>query len=113
MGDRERALRSYARWLAGLAPRRGDYAWRQLRGYRCLEALGPTPGRCPLCGKRYRSPGALYQHLLRQHINELRRIIEACRREAGSGLYAKQFWGAFSGEEVSSCMGVCISSPCT
>jgi len=83
VGDRERALRSYARWLAGLRPGcGGDYAWRRLRGYRCLEAIRPSPGTCPICGKRYRSPGALYQHLLRQHITELRRIIEACRREA-------------------------------
>ncbi len=79
--DRDKVLKSIARWLAGLSPTSGYryYFEKYSSASRVIERLKPYRGLriCPFCGKNFLRPSAFVLHLLKNHSNELEELLEA------------------------------------
>lgn len=79
--DRDKVIRSIARWLAGLEPLFGSnhYFERYSTAKRAIERLSPYRGLliCPFCKKRFLRASAFVTHILKAHDKELEELIDA------------------------------------
>ena len=79
--DRDKVLRSLARWLAGLEPLFGSnhYCERYSTAKRVVERLSPYRGLliCPFCRKRFLRASAFVTHLVKIHASELEELIDS------------------------------------
>lgn len=78
--DRDKVLKSLARWLAGLEPSFGyrHYFERYSNAVKAVEKLSPYKGLkvCPFCGKNFLRSPAFITHLLKNHSRELEDLLE-------------------------------------
>ncbi|MEL9940721.1 MAG: hypothetical protein QW632_04075 [Ignisphaera sp.] len=78
--DRDKVIRSIARWLAGLEPLFGSnhYFERYSTAKRAIERLSPYRGLliCPFCKKRFLRASAFVTHILKAHDKELEELID-------------------------------------
>jgi glutaredoxin len=81
--DRDKVLRSLARWLAGLEPLFGanHYFERYSTAKKAIEKLSPYRGLlvCPFCKnkKRFLRASAFITHLIKIHALELEELIDS------------------------------------
>ncbi|MCI4436660.1 MAG: hypothetical protein JHC33_07635 [Ignisphaera sp.] len=79
--DRDKVLRSLARWLAGLEPLFGSnhYFERYSTAKKAIEKLAPYRGLlvCPFCKKRFLRASAFVTHLIKVHAEELTALIDS------------------------------------
>ncbi|MDK6028958.1 hypothetical protein QPL79_06240 [Ignisphaera sp. 4213-co] len=78
--DRDKVLRSIARWLAGLEPLFGSnhYFEKYSTAKRAIEKLSPYRGLliCPFCKKRLLRASAFVTHILKVHGKELEELVD-------------------------------------
>jgi hypothetical protein len=78
--DRDKVLRSLARWLAGLEPLFGSnhYFERYSTAKKVVESLSPYRGLliCPFCKKRFLRASAFVTHIVKLHALELEELID-------------------------------------
>jgi len=80
--DRSKILVSFARWIAGLAPRFGSKHYFEKFSFSvCIkEKYGDFRGlkKCPFCGKTFIRASALVSHIMRFHGPELEKLLDEC-----------------------------------
>ncbi|MEM1525608.1 MAG: hypothetical protein QW775_07765 [Ignisphaera sp.] len=78
--DRDKVVKSIARWLAGLKPSFGDkhYFEKYSSAKRAAEKLNPYRGLriCPFCKKRFLRSPAFVSHLMKNHMYDLEKLID-------------------------------------
>lgn len=78
--DRDKVIKSIARWLAGLNPSFGDkhYFEKYSSARRAIERLMHYRGLrvCPFCKKRFLRSPAFVSHLVKNHMYELEKLID-------------------------------------
>jgi hypothetical protein len=78
--DRDKVIKSIARWLAGLKPSFGDkhYFEKYSSAKKATEKLNPYRGLriCPFCKKKFLRAPALVSHLIKNHMYELEKLID-------------------------------------
>lgn len=78
--DRDKVIKSVARWLAGLRPSFGDkhYFEKYSSARKAIEKLDAYRGLrvCPFCRKKFLRAPALVSHLLKNHVYEIEKLID-------------------------------------
>lgn len=78
--DRDKVIKSIARWLAGLRPSFGDkhYFEKYSSAKKAIEVLTRYRGLrvCPFCKKKFLRSSALVSHLVKNHTYELEELID-------------------------------------
>lgn len=79
--DKDKVIKSIARWLAGLRPSFGYkyYFEKYSSAQRAVEKLLPYKGLrvCPFCGKSFLRSSAFITHVLKFHGDELENLIDS------------------------------------
>lgn len=78
--DKDKVIKSIARWLAGLRPSFGDkhYFEKYSTARKAIEKLVQYKGLrvCPFCKKRFLRSPAFVSHLIKNHMYELEKLID-------------------------------------
>lgn len=78
--DRDKVIKSIARWLAGLRPSFGNkhYFEKYSSAKKAIEKLIPYRGLriCPFCGKKFLRSPAFVSHLVKSHMCEIENLLD-------------------------------------